>query len=298
MPAEPEDSTFKHRIKVPAYPVEALSGFVWAYLGPEPVPLLPRWDTLVRTDVEREIGITRMPINFLQAQENSLDPVHLEYLHARYMNYIRKRQGRPSSVLEGHHVKIGFDVFKYGITKRRLLEGQAEDVSDWTTGHPILFPTILSLGTSTAPRFEIRVPVDDTHTTVYSLFCSTPPDGKAPRQDVPIYDIPYVMPDGTLVVDTVLGQDMMAWVTQGDVSDRTTERLGASDRGIILYRAVLQEHMEKVERGEDPPGVIRDPEENANLKVHRESGAHYQGTYLAATGENHFDQVRGKRPVS
>ena len=39
-PAEPADSTFKDRIRIPAYPVEELGGFVWAYLGPEPVPLL------------------------------------------------------------------------------------------------------------------------------------------------------------------------------------------------------------------------------------------------------------------
>jgi 5,5'-dehydrodivanillate O-demethylase len=98
-------------------------------------------------------------------------------------------------------------------------------------------------------------------------------------------------------VDTVLGQDMMAWVTQGEISDRSTERLGNSDKGIILYRSVLLDHLRLVERGEDPPGVIRDPAENATLRVHREAGAHYQGTYLAASGEDHLDQVRGKRPL-
>ena len=297
MPAEPEDSTFKHRIRIPAYPVQELGGLVWGYLGPEPVPLLPRWDTLVREDLDREIGITDLPINFLQAMENSLDPVHLEYLHARYMNYVRKRQGKPATAAEKHHVRIAFDVFKYGITKRRLLEGQAEDVTDWTIGHPILFPTILSLGTAEAPRFEFRIPRDDTHTTVYSLFCSQRAPGAEPRAGVPIYPIPYAHPDGSLVVDTVLGQDMMAWVTQGDISDRSTERLGNSDKGIILYRSVLLDHLRMVERGEDPPGVIRDPAENASLQVHREAGAHYQRTFLAASGEDHLDQVRGKRPV-
>jgi hypothetical protein len=55
---------------------------------------------------------------------------------------------------------------------------------------------------------------------------------------------------------------MMAWVTQGDISDRTTERLGTSDKGVILYRNLLMEQIEKVERGEDPMGVIRDPAKN------------------------------------
>jgi hypothetical protein len=34
--------------------------------------------------------------------------------------------------------------------------------------------------------------------------------------------------NGRLVVEAINGQDMMAWVTQGDISDRTTERLGTS----------------------------------------------------------------------
>src|SRR5581483_8283670 len=35
-------------LKIPAYSVETLAGIVWAYLGPAPVPLLPRWDYLFR----------------------------------------------------------------------------------------------------------------------------------------------------------------------------------------------------------------------------------------------------------
>ena len=82
--------------------------------------------------------------------------------------------------------------------------------------------------------------------------------------------------DGRLVVETVTGQDMMAWVTQGEISDRTTERLGSSDKGIILYRNLLLEQIEKVERGEDPIGVIRDRSTNEPMIViPRESKAHF-----------------------
>jgi hypothetical protein len=41
--------------------------------------------------------------------------------------------------------------------------------------------------------------------------------------------------------------------------ERTRERLGTSDKGIVLYRRMLLEELAKVERGEDPLGVIRDP---------------------------------------
>jgi 5,5'-dehydrodivanillate O-demethylase len=62
-PAEPEDSTFEDRVQIPAYPVQEMGGLIWAYLGPRPAPLLPRFDLFVRDDLEREIGITRLPCN-------------------------------------------------------------------------------------------------------------------------------------------------------------------------------------------------------------------------------------------
>src|SRR5439155_24673468 len=42
-------------LKIKSYPVEALGGLVFAYLGPQPAPLLPRWDLLVQDDMNRTI---------------------------------------------------------------------------------------------------------------------------------------------------------------------------------------------------------------------------------------------------
>jgi 5,5'-dehydrodivanillate O-demethylase len=262
-PAEPPESTFKDRIKIPAYPVQELGGLIWAYLGPEPVPLLPRWDILVRDDLERSIGVTHIPINFLQAMENSMDPIHFEWLHAVYGNYVRKRQGKPPSMTPRRHEQIAFDLFEYGIYKRRLLEGEDPETSDdWLTGHPVIFPEILAVGDYSRPSFQIRVPVDDTHTLHYWYNTQLLEPG-APRQEkVDMRDVPAVHKNGRLVVETINGQDMMAWITQGDISDRTTERLGTSDKGVIMFRNLVLEQIEKVERGEDPIGVVRDPAKN------------------------------------
>jgi 5,5'-dehydrodivanillate O-demethylase len=48
------------------------------------------------------------------------------------------------------------------------------------------------------------------------------------------------------------------WETQGPVADRTRERLGTSDRGIVMLREVMEREMDKVAKGQDPMGVIRD----------------------------------------
>src|SRR5947199_3156696 len=77
-PGEPVGSTFKEKIQLTAYPVQELGGLIFAYLGPQPVPLLPRYDVFAMDNAVRQIGGTMLPCNFVQAMENSLDPVHLE----------------------------------------------------------------------------------------------------------------------------------------------------------------------------------------------------------------------------
>jgi 5,5'-dehydrodivanillate O-demethylase oxygenase subunit len=78
-------------------------------------------------------------------------------------------------------------LFERGILKRRVLEGQTEQDEDWKTGHPLVFPGMLRVGGGIA-TFQIRVPVDDTHTwqVWYYRF-----DSPAPPQDaIPVYRVP------------------------------------------------------------------------------------------------------------
>src|SRR5207253_1118327 len=250
-------------LKIKAYPVEELAGLIFAYLGPEPAPLLPRWDLLVRTDMNKTITPTLLPCNWLQCMDNSLDPAHFEHLHGVYGNYVMERLGQPPMLHPARHVKIDFEVFEYGIYKRRLLEGQAEDTPDWTVGHPILFPNILAQGNPDRMGFQFRVPVDDAHT----LDCIV--DAVRPKEGEPLWEAPVVRSDplvrddsGRIVATYINRQDEMAWVGQGPISDRTTEHLVTSDKGILLYRKVLLENIEKVKRGEDPMGTVRDEATN------------------------------------
>jgi 5,5'-dehydrodivanillate O-demethylase len=78
MPNEPEGSTFAERTQTDGYPVQELGGMLFAYLGPQPAPLLPRLDGFVVPDTIRMCGKAVVPCNWLQIMENSLDPVHTE----------------------------------------------------------------------------------------------------------------------------------------------------------------------------------------------------------------------------
>ncbi|HLH25242.1 MAG TPA: Rieske 2Fe-2S domain-containing protein [Chloroflexota bacterium] len=255
------------QLKLTAYPVQELAGLVFAYFGPQPAPLLPKWDFLMRDDLDRDIMVSELPCNWLQCMDNSLDPIHFEHLHGAYGGYFMKRRGKPWPLKPARHLKIAFDVFEYGIYKRRLVEGEPEDCTDWTIGHPILFPNILAQGGADQTSSQLRIPRDDTHTLHIVI------SGKRHGEDRPsrtvfrheplTYDQfgrAYVDHDG--VGSNIPWQDEMAWVGQGAITDRTTEHLATSDKGILLYRKLLLENLEKVERGEDPMGVIRDPARN------------------------------------
>src|SRR6266576_2871870 len=93
--AEDPDSTFKERIRMPAYPVEELGGLIFAYLGPQPAPLLPRWELYTMEHSIRTIATEEIPCNWLQCMENSVDTVHTEWLHGHLHDYVLERQGKP-----------------------------------------------------------------------------------------------------------------------------------------------------------------------------------------------------------
>ncbi len=255
------DNPYKDKIAIKAYPARELGGLIFAYLGPEPVPLVPRWDVLVREDVDVVIEIHQLPCNWLQCMENAADPLHFEFLHVAFGNYQLRKLGRPPAMAAARHAKIEFDRFDYGIMKRRLLEGELPDVDDWTTGHPLLFPNILAVGSAHAPTLQFRVPVDDVHTVQFAYRSNVRKPGAAPRPML-VKHTNLFNDDGKIVPDNVPAQDMTGWVGQGPISDRTQEHLAGSDKGVVLYRRMLLEQMERVERGEEPMAVIRDPSEN------------------------------------
>jgi 5,5'-dehydrodivanillate O-demethylase len=249
-------------LKITAYPVQELGGMIFGYLGPTPAPLLPRHELFVREDVNKSIEIVPLPCSWLQCMDNSLDPVHYEHLHGVYGNYVLQKQGKPPAMFPARHVHIAFDVFEYGIYKRRLLEGEPEDIDDWTLGHPIIFPNILLVGDKDDVRYQIRVPVDDTHTMHYRYRAWPSPDGQPPRPSVPIRRRSLFNADGSITADSVPKQDELAWVAQGPISDRTINHLVTSDQGINVYYKLLLDQIETAERGDDPMGVVRDEARN------------------------------------
>ena len=167
-------------------------------------------------------------------------------------------------------IKHEYGSHKYGLHRGWLVEGQTEANDTWTSSSPLVFPNTHVTSGSGRHDFGWRIPIDDTHTMQVVLRGFQPGNGVAvPKQDVvPYYEMPVRAADGRfLSLDTINGQDFMAWTMQGEIMDRTKERLGDSDRGIIAYRQLLREQMERVEAGLEPINVFRDAAENVQIDL-------------------------------
>jgi 5,5'-dehydrodivanillate O-demethylase len=260
-PAEPAESKFHLTVKHKAYPVQKFIGLYWTYMGPQPAPLIPRYDLWVRKDGRRRIMVQpQLDCNWFQAMENSVDPAHLQILH---QNTAMKDRVPPSTTRGFTDDVEKFDFYEvpYGIMKRRSYKSGGIDE------HPVIFPNILRQGNAT----QIRVPIDDMHTRIFFVRFDPTPDGAMveEEEDPPVeYVQPFKDPPDALHpftrfrMDDVQAQDHMSWETQGPIADRTRERLATSDRGVVMLREMMKREIDKIQSGVDPIGTIRDPSQN------------------------------------
>jgi 5,5'-dehydrodivanillate O-demethylase len=260
-PAEPEGSTFKDRIRHPAYRAQELGGFIFAYIGPEPPPLLPNYDLLLREDGEREVGAGRDYCNWLQRAENSVDQTHLVALHASEYPHMALKRPVISWERKNYGAKISMHV--PGISRPKF--------SHW------IFPshtrhTTARIGRKPDHAIRFRVPTDDTNTMTFWLrFYPYAEEQKNKsfvlktvgfENDQPgIYER---VEDGWWGIASH-DQDRVAQESQGLIYDRTTEHLGASDQGVLMLRTMIKDSIEAVRHGKDPIWILRDPPQNENI---------------------------------
>ena len=285
------DGRFKAATSIPGYPVEEMGGLLWTYLGPKPAPLLPRWGPLVWENCVRDIAIAELPCSWLQCQENTMDPVHVEWLHTYFGRWVQQREsGDPDagSSIGGQrmrpmrHLKIGFDQFEHGIIKRRVLEGFTEDDEDWAVGHPMVFPNMLLVGNEMQATLQFRVPMDDTHTYHVSYYAfRSAPGSEAPVQPrTPYRYVPLFNEKSEPIIDLTFNQDYLAWISQGEIAERDQERLGESDVGIIKYRKLLKQQIDLVLDGGEPMNVFREPAPGGSIELPMERVKFGDRTYL------------------
>ena len=252
---------YRDKITARAYPVRTLGGLLWTYMGPDPAPELPDWEPFSWKNGFSQIVFAEVPCNWLQCQENSIDPVHFEWMHSNWSVRLRGETGPYSP----RHLKVDFEEFEHGLLYKRIREDTSEAHDLWTVGRVALWPTGFYLG----DHFEWRTPIDDQTTLSITWAFSRVPQEREPYEQGPIpsWTGPIREPDGRWITSHVMNQDFVAWVGQGTIADRANEHLAASDKGVLMMRRRFLAELEAVARGEEPKGVIRDPARNHRLQL-------------------------------
>ena len=284
-PAEPEP--YGERVRHPSYPCQELGGLVFAYMGPkDKMPLLPRYELLIRENGSRKADYYFINSNYLQNVEGAVDTVHFSYLHMDNWSKVKKR------VASMPKPKIEFLETEYGIWQKSQLPNMTEGTVGLTYAHffmPAGFFRIETHGRRGLTRkFQSwYVPVDDTHTKRFQVgFVPPGEDGKlfvwppdrdyvqpGPENDYfrnyeevdTICGIPVNAPGTT--VKGFLVQDNMVNEGQGEIADRAQEHLGAHDKVLTAMRVMMLVAIEEMRKGRDPKHIIRDPAENQVVYV-------------------------------
>lgn len=258
--AHPEANS-KSRIHIKSYPVQVKSGLIWAYMGSTPAPLLPDWEAFSWPNGFTQIVISHVPCNWFQCQENSIDPVHFEWMHENWGNRLRTQKVE----FGAKHLKVDFKEFEYGFTYHRIKEGFDETDEAWQVGRVCLWPNGFFLG----EHFEWRVPIDDENTLSVTWKFTRVPQEMEPyeQKKIPTWYGPVFDDKGQAIDTHVMNQDFLAWMGQGRVADRSQETLSASDKGIVMMRKRFFEEMQKSSLHQVLKAQIFDPSINQAIAL-------------------------------
>ena len=297
MPSEDEDSIFKDKIRITAYPVEEAAGVLFAYMGPPELrPELPRFEWMQVPESYRHISWNFQDNNYAQAIEGGIDSAHVNYLHSS-LDAHREIKSEAASGLPANndarqlgslitrdkHPKLFVKNTDYGLLiGARRHTGEARDY--WRLNN-FLMPFWT---TPPGRSMHAFVPLDDNHTARWSFTWQvdkpyTAAEKAAMRKGQGIHSelesgtvgatLPW-MPRGHVPThnrtndyqvdremqrrETYTGikdfgaQDYSIQEGMGIISDRSTEHLGITDRGIIAMRRLLIDSARDLLEGIEP----------------------------------------------
>ena len=249
-PCEPADSTYKTRVRQKAYPVRELSGLVFAYIGPDPVPVFPKYDLLVKDDCNKIVQGRELHSNWLQRAENMMDALHVMVLHASV--YPELAFVYPS-VVEWRDAWYGSEMY-------------LEYPNGTKDKHHYVFPFINRVFVTRAGHepyqfMQWAVPTDDEHCISFQVWASELDKGPFTLQTAKFQK--RVPGEYKRVEDGYFNiwdrdQDDAACDSQGPIANRAREHLGQCDKGVIMMRKMIKDAIADVQAGKDPKGVLRD----------------------------------------
>ena len=285
-PGEPAASSYKDTIRHPAYPCREAGGLILTYMGPGAAPPLPNFPIFSAPLSHVWASKLVHECNYLQANEGNVDPQHLSFLHRMSSpNKAPDERTKQVDALLAADVAplIEVEIAPFGmrVFATRMLgnDDKYVRVSNFIMpncsafdGGPLHDPAKSPPKPNIGYWMHWHVPIDDyTHWKYAIAYCYDDPIDPAFQhrfvrsEMTENYDTRrrrsnrYLQDRSEMERLTFLGMgfnfydhDRFAVESQGEISDRTREHLGASDRAVIAMRRLMIKTIEDLQDGEVP----------------------------------------------
>jgi len=277
---------FAARVPVVHFPVHEAGGLAWVWLGGANAPAFPELPFAGEHEVNSYWCVSRVPCNWLQGVEGTIDSAHVGLLHQTWMRETAKL---------AEHANIGFALDQppsyetgsapYGMRAAALRRTGDGRTYVRITEYFMPLVTVVPVGRA-QPRdgsMFVFSPVDDTHHLLfYGYFSDTPTKppqelgGAAPDFVPDAHDFTGLRGDRSNrwgqdrdlmnaghfsgFGRTLLEEDVVVQTSMGPILDRTKENLSSGDVAVAHARRMLLDALSGAEAGELPPGSALAPE--------------------------------------
>ena len=268
-------------LRIAGYPVHEYCGLVFAWMADEPAPAFE----LPRKMVLEEPGKHNIPLlqvwdcNWFQQIENSLDAVHVSFVHT-WGRSTRFDQGITTSIPE-----LSYEETSSGVRQYARRSADNVRVSDWTfpNNNHVIVPGPKK-GDPWSDTVVWAVPIDDHSAMRFTIrsfhasqgafareLAASPDAAWSPnddRDDLFARRFPDIGDQQFITV-----QDYIAVAGQGTIANRVDENLSSSDAGILFLRKVFLRELERIQAGEPTKQWTRLEEEHHLPLPAAEAGA-------------------------
>ena len=252
-PGDPPGSTLKDRLCHGAYPVKQYQGLIFGYFGPsDKIPEFPIYDSYEHPGDKLVPYSLTYPCNWLQVQENVMDPAHAVFLHTRVtFSHFADVWGE-LPVMEFVETPTGMIY----ITTRRWND------KVWVRSNDIILPNLAQVGHIWEDGQEgkqfCRVGITRWTTPVDNKTCKiigwrhfhpdVNPRGIGKEEECGLEKVDFYGQTGEQPYEDRqrLPGDFDAQVSQRPIAIHALEHLTYCDKGVVMLRRLLRREMQKM----------------------------------------------------
>jgi 5,5'-dehydrodivanillate O-demethylase oxygenase subunit len=272
-PAEREG--FAQNVRIPVYPTGEAFGLIYGYFGAGEPPAFPPYPESHGEGIIEAWPMERVPCNYLQSFENSMDEVHVAFTHgpggshaalshdlpiitAEETPWGMLRFGRRASGLTRHTLHYAPNIVRVIVPPLSGMDG----VGGWPeiTFH---FTPVDDENHLWFVSAKVQVTGSDRElyrqkrAEFYAKRAAAPP---VPDMVNDIWAAKIAYAD-VRHPELALVQDIAVQAGQGRIADRSAETLGRSDAGIAIWRRILERELRIIADGGTPKKWQRPPED-------------------------------------